>query len=205
MQEWWQHPGQHGVGRKEHSISWSTISKRRLYAIGARRAQSLLQHWQTSSKKAPSIEKEPCLLVVTLLMDQAFKHVSLWEPYLFKLPLLYDIFSVCFSPGLKLLEIMTMRLKYIYKHLGYTGRHVPWLSCNLIISLFYSKFCHKAGDLCLALNVSIHINLLGQKSFRTLSQNLICLQDVPPFILPFPIGQSCLFVCLFVFGQVMYP
>jgi hypothetical protein len=48
-------------------------------------------------------------------------------------------------PGPKLLKIMTLRLKYIYKYLGHIARHVPQLVYSLIIPLFYSKFCYLLG------------------------------------------------------------
>lgn len=83
----WQHPGQHGAIAAESSTSWSRVSKMRLCAtlgVGELKACSNIDTFFPA--RSHLLKKWPYLLVVPLLMDQAFKHVSLWEPLLVKPP-----------------------------------------------------------------------------------------------------------------------
>jgi hypothetical protein len=82
--EAWQHAGRHGTSGAKSSTSWLTGSKEETVchtgqslSTGDLKAPPSL--WHTSSNKA----KPPDSVIP---YRQAFKHMNLWEPYLFKLP-----------------------------------------------------------------------------------------------------------------------
>ena len=97
--EAWQHAGRHDVGGDKSSTSWSPGSRRRLLATSGiawtyMRPQSPSPQWHTSSYKATS----PYYSVLLLPIGQAFKHMSLWGPFLFKPPHYETHLSVEFLP-----------------------------------------------------------------------------------------------------------